>query len=804
MNLKRMSIRRHRKIFLFAGILALGFVAFMLSCSSDSTTAPAEPRAWYYAYEFEQDPDLAARPDQVVILDIVPGEGLSEHSIPYQYTGEGGHLFAIESDDPFLVRAEIFDRFGVMAATTERGDGGVYLNMTPGDYTLKVYHDGSSVPEEGSAAFIRRQATDAAQSDVEAAGTWNAEEGAPLFPVYPVFGSLYFIDRPWTDKIRYNLVAVHDVVEHQPDDIAINVLKGVTTNTKGDELKQRRHLFSFEKVDNLLEGGEDDDYGDFMGKFIFHAWIFPDETFYSGIWDCSIDEFYCPPSQGDRPIPDHVIMPMYVDSEQNYPVSVYGYDYDDDFCFECQVHDYGQSYVYLDIDDDAKYNDYLYFDKFSGEAITYFTMDHTFRFYKDGSRISKKDRQGLKTGEVALYEGENYTGVAVVLSASFSEMTLIPLDQVKSVAFGLYTNTTVQFFGKPGFAGDLIKTVGVDMPGGLGIQGTDIGSIKIFTDAKKILIASKKCPYCNLAGVDLSGLNLDDSDLANANLMNTNIHHSSLKKSNLSHALLNGAKLPNANLSGASLLGASLNADSDLNLAAATLTGAYLKNVNCKGADLGGVGFTDASFHTGAVSYDQDGCAQDDDNPPFTKNCASAEGATLDGTSFNNAYLAGCDFTNVTGIAADFSYAVLTGAIFKGADLDWGGAIGDRTHFIGAFMGGADFTNATVEGANFESAYVNFSTNPNDYSIYFTIPSAHTGFPGFDDSYGEAPCVWFTYSKATVAPVTKRGNTCPDGNPGPCDHTAWTSPANPRDQSPWTNSQSQTPPTWCAQVDWEW
>ena len=803
MNLKSIPPKEIWRVFLPAGILIFGFVAFMLSCSNDSTTFPSEPRTWYYAYEFEQDSDLVARPDQVVILDIVPGEELSEHAIPYQYTEEGGYLYAIESDDPFITRVEVFDRFGVMAAATERGDGGVYLDMAPGSYSIKVYHDGAEASQEGSVAFVRRQPTDTAPSDIEAAGPWNVAEGTSLFPVYPVYGALYFKPISAHPK-RYNLVAVHDVVEHQPDDLTLDVLKGVSTDTKGDALKERRHLFSFEKVDKEPGRDEGNGYGDFLGKSIFHSWVFPNKTFYSGIWDCGIDEFYCPPSQGDRPIPGNVIMPMYVDSEQNYPVSVYGYDYDDDFCFECYVHDYGKSYVYLDIEDDATYNDYLYFRKFSGEGNTYFTMDHTFRFYKDGSQISKKDRQNLKTGEVALYEGENYTGVAVVLSASFSEMTLIPLAQVKSVAFGLYTNTTVQFFENPGFTGDLIKTVGVDMPDNLNINGADIGSIKIFTDAKKILIASKKCPYCNLAGVDLSGLNLDDSDLANANLMNVNLHHSSLKKSNLSHALLNGAKLPNANLSGASLLGAALNADSNLNLAAAILTGAYLKDANCKGADLGGVDFTDASFHTWAVSYDQDGCAQDDDNPPFTKNCASAEGATLNGTIFNNAYLAGCDFTNASAIAAVFSYAVLTGAIFKGANLDWDGATGNRTNFIGAFIGGADFTNATVESADFESAYVNFSTNPNDYSIYFTIPSAHTGFPGFDVSHGDTPCVWLTYSKATVAPVTKSGNTCPDGNPGPCGDTAWTSPANPRDQSPWTNSQGQTQPAWCARVDWEW
>ena len=448
----------------------------------------------------------------------------------------------------------------------------------------------------------------------------------------------------------------------------------------------------------------------------------------------------------------------------------------------------------------AAENGYLFYTHYSTSATPdIFKVNPTFRFYKDGSQIKRED---LKKGEVALYEGENYTSVAVVLSASFADTTLIPMEQVHSVAFGIYTDTTVQFFGETGFS-DLIRTVGIDMPNNLYISGADIGSIKLF-DSKKVLISSKKCPYCNLAGVDLSGLNLDDADLSNANLMDANIHYSSLKKANMSHALLNGAKLLNANLSGASLLDALLNADSGLNLAAANLTGAYLKDVNCKGADLGGADFTDASFHTGALSYNQDGCAQDSNNPLFTKNCSSAEGANMDGTKFNGAYLAGTDFSGATANGASFDGAILTGAVFKGARLDWDSSTGTSTSFSGGFIGGANFTNATVESANFESAYVNFSTNPQDCSIYFTILSAHTQFPGFDDQYGDTPCVWFAYSQPTVVPDTKTGNTCPNGNNGPCDDTAWTSPVIPRDQSPWKNSQGQTQPDWCAQVDFDW
>ena len=72
----------------------------------------------------------------------------------------------------------------------------------------------------------------------------------------------------------------------------------------------------------------------------------------------------------------------------------------------------------------------------------------------------------------------------MVLGRSFeTDTTLIPMAQIKSVAFGLYTDTTIQFFSNADYHG-LIQTVGVDMKEDLDIDGSGIGSIKIF-DSKK-------------------------------------------------------------------------------------------------------------------------------------------------------------------------------------------------------------------------------------------------------------------------------------------------------------------------------
>jgi len=789
MDFRNMAIRGVWRNFLPARILALGFVALMLSCEGNGHT-PAEPRTWYYEPEFAEDSGLVAGPDHVVILDIMPGEGLTDHSIPYQYDEGGPHLFAIESEDPFIARVEIFDRSGVLVAATEQGDGGVYLDLTAGGYTIKAYHDGTDVPPEGTVAFIRRQI--AGQS---AAGPGRPNAGEGIFaigPEYPAYVALQIVGGDYDGQY---LAAVTVTVKDSGGNpyIYVNLLKPVPIDTTGSEFQNRGHLSSFETKD------ENPCYGDippFADYYCFHSW--PYKKYLLGdVFCCAWSPVNCPDSQDNKP-GDSTIMTFMPQFTNEYDYSTVGIQDIGDGTFVPWIVVGFQpcSPMY------AAENGYMYFTEYSSSASPdRFKIVDTFRFYKDGSQISKKDRQELKTGEVALYEGENYTGVAVVLGASFSDTTLIPLAQVKSVAFGLYTDTTIQFFSEPGFSGNLIKTVGVDMPNNLDITGDDIGSIKIF-DSRKVLISSKKCPYCNLAGADLSNLNLDAADLSYANLMRASMHYSSLIKANISHALLHGANLTNANLSGASLYNAFLNGNTALNLGAATLTGAYLKNANLAGANLGGADFINASFYSG--TYIQTGCAQDDQNPPFTKNCASAHGANMNATNFGNAYLAGADFSSATATGANFSGAILSGANFKNARLDWDSPTSAKTVFSGAFIGGADFTNATASGANFENAYVNFSEIGD--CMLFTVSAEHTKFPGFYYQYGDCPCVMFAYSAPTAVVDTDSGNICPDGNTGPCDDTSWTSPSIPRDRSTQPNSSCNDTPPLCDiyHIDPKW
>ena len=772
--------------FLAGGLLAFSACVFLASCSSDNASTPTESRTWYYESDFAANPGLEATPDQVVILDVLPSQSYTVHDeIPYRNDGAEGYVFAIPSDDPFVVRMEIRDRFGQQIAVTERGDGGVYLETPPSDYKLKVYHDGQDIPVEGSVAFIYRQHV---KSALTTAGDDSSDTDSEIFsldPGYPAYVALQFKSGDYQGQY---LGLSEQTCWNQGQTFPCNLLKPVPIDSTGDEFQKMTHLFSFEASDyGSCTGGS---YPPFEGDYKFHSWPGDSigQTFSYVIWSCDLD-IKCPPSQDQFPIQGETTMPAF-QKDVSLPVAIQNTEDGTMTPWASSFYTEPCSPLY------GAENGYLYFSLFSSTATAdMFALVETFRFYKDGTQI-KRDQ--LRAGEVALYEKEDYTGVAVVLSDSFARTTLIPLTQIASVAFGHFTDTTVQFFSGSNFS-DLIRTVGVNMPGNLNLEGSSVGAIKIF-DSKKILVSSKKCPNCNLAGVDLSNLNLDGADLSSADLVGASLHDASLKGSDMSNASFAGANLTNVNLSGASLYNAFLNGNTDQELGAAILTGSYLKNANLAGANLGGTDFSNASFYSGA--YNAGGCAQDPDNPGFTKNCASAHGANMDAAKLTGAYLVGTDFSGTTATAADFSNAVLSGATFKDAKLEWNSSTSARTHFGGAFIGGTDFTNATVSGVNFENAYVNF--NAAGECMLFQVSSTHTQFPGFSFPYGDTPCVMFAFTQATVVPSTDQNNICPDGNAGPCDTSRWTSPIIPRNQSAQLNSTCADQADWCEHIDYDW
>jgi hypothetical protein len=83
------------------------------------------------------------------------------------------------------------------------------------------------------------------------------------------------------------------------------------------------------------------------------------------------------------------------------------------------------------------------------------------------------------------------------------------------------------------------------------------------------LIATKKCPGCNLRKAVLIRMDLQGADLQGANLSQAKLNLTNLSQANLRNAILRGAVLGGADFSGADLRGA--------DLTNAKLAGAYLK-----------------------------------------------------------------------------------------------------------------------------------------------------------------------------------------------------------------------------------
>lgn len=118
-------------------------------------------------------------------------------------------------------------------------------------------------------------------------------------------------------------------------------------------------------------------------------------------------------------------------------------------------------------------------------------------------------------------------------------------------------------------------------------EGTD--KISLLDAADNEVFSLNQCEYCNLAGVDLSGLDLSGqggvklqhTDLSGATINNTNLSGAGLR-----FAILQRANLSRSNLETANLCSAQLNGSVAL-ANAADLFGAHLKN----GTDVGAIGY---------------------------------------------------------------------------------------------------------------------------------------------------------------------------------------------------------------------
>ncbi|CAM3361199.1 pentapeptide repeat-containing protein [Polaromonas hydrogenivorans] len=408
-------------------------------------------------------------------------------------------------------------------------------------------------------------------------------------------------------------------------------------------------------------------------------------------------------------------------------------------------------------------------------------------------------------GQVALFNSRDCSGAAMLVD-QYDLPGIIaggPLGNFdRSLKLGTLTTATVYASKFHRGERQQLERSGC-LASGWGTTGWKAASLSIRMETVQIIVSTKACEQCNLAGIDLSRADLSNGKFYGANLNNAHLGNSNLAGADLRYASLQGAQLPNANLDAANLCAANLNAapsSAGSSNVAANLNGAYLRNAYLYGSNMAGANFSNASFFSTSAGACQSTACGSYQKPA----CASAFGATLESTRFSNAYLAGVDMGNVAGSAADFNHAVLSGASFRNATLtpDFNGT---AVNFGNAFLQGTDFTGANLVSAIFTNAYVD--TAPNGGCMQFELGAAYTSFPGFSvptppgsatcaRAASPAPtCVQFTYNRPTIlsalvdpptTPLSQaipRNSSCFDAAPlcgdaftGVGPNTCWSSP----------------------------
>jgi len=409
-------------------------------------------------------------------------------------------------------------------------------------------------------------------------------------------------------------------------------------------------------------------------------------------------------------------------------------------------------------------------------------MAVAFRYFPDGLPRSI----ALGVGQVALFTGANCSGAAVVAEdismPSFNANTL-PTLQGLGRSFQLGLQTSAIAYADPLYLGEsLVFDQLTCNNGGFGSTGWTPASMRVVVDTVTMVISTDSCEYCNLAGVDFSGINLTNVKLSNANLNGAILSNVDLSGADLRNVSLQGAYLINANLDGANLCSAQLNGS--LGVAqAATLTGAHLRNTNLALSNLDGVKLSSASFYS---SNGQGTCQQTSCSSYVAPTCASAYNASINNASFDSAYLSNVDMSNVTGAGVSFNNAALLGVLFGQANLSHNTVSSVSSSFINAYLQGADLSRANLQFADFTGAQFDAASN----CIQANLNPTYSNFPGstvpaspgsstcVPGKPAAAFCVQSSFAPSAGYPQTDCTNICADGSTAGVGLTNGTCPNN--------------------------
>jgi uncharacterized protein YjbI with pentapeptide repeats len=650
-----------------AALLAL--LAAQTGCKEDpalaSLTRPERP--FLYEADFARTPNLAALPDQVVVIDLEPtnaaqatAEDLSRHELQ-----AGAHRFCIEKGDPSFEHLRLEDGEGRAVVDLDASAECADVHLEAGTYLLRLRHRGAGIGSANQVGFFRRLSSGFSplrDGGVPLPGWWALAPDDPTGKERQ--GRLHALPPPRTicdggTCYLPGLPIVADFSSRQIDDTA---------------------LFDFSHLGGEGVGGPYLIPGIRSGPYPLDlTWDLPGSSVLIAVSDGVVHI-------GNK----FLASALKIVDLGNGKVQLQ----------EFEIF-YALKYVpfFIDTDNVVKWAD-------KPPQLPYMNEQVLFRVLFPGD--PDYAQAAPAEGEVALYQGCNYSGPVTMFSVSTPDLSAftspsITLDRTTaSVKNG--PNVAMTLFSEAGYGGTQFGST-IDQPC---LDETPIGrntrSVRL-TPALQVFIATHSCEGCNLSGLDLTGVDGSGAFLLNANLSGATLDRTILHAArSLSGTIFSGATITCSDFSGTDgglvdltqteLSSADFNAD--ISSCRSNFSNTKVDVSRIKPAALPLLDLTQATILLSST-------------PPLENLSGvlwprtTLQGGSLQGVHFGNAVLQGATLSGVDLRAAVFAGANLTGATFTGARID-GSNLQDAGFTGTTFIDVSGFQTAVVQGVNFSGA----------------------------------------------------------------------------------------------------
>ena len=708
-------------------------------------------RPWVLEDEFTADDTLHARRDQTVVLELESsGRGKSairKNSVRFLVEEAQTFSFCIPDDEPHIRRIKLKRNGGPTVMNGRRGGVCKPVALTPGSYSLDIFHDGRTLSLEGKKAFLHRPERRRYRRSQNLVGETFGGTLQELL-VYPNFFAL----SGGTNSI--GKMYPQALVPEDPLVLSASS-EGVLDNNVWSFYDEASDAPQFTNSRPMLPWAPQADWRQLPFVVTFNPFILG--VLQYPPWLMSLDTRDCPTNFNEKIA--YFCLPAFILNDQGNGTYTMWAD-----VLITTI------YPWVSGQPGSPENEVpILISDISGDGTdpNHLVWDFTYIGYADASTMP-----ALQEGEFAIYGECDFQGTAFFFDADVDfdlfaalerqEITP-PYDNIYSIKLG--PSTFLQMFKDGAFTTD----VGADIDCASEAIRTD--RITVFVDVLKFIAATSTCINCNLSGMDFSGddfigVDFSGAILTSANLTDTNLSNSKLTDANLDAITgNNGSSLSGTNFTGARLGCTSfkgsvltdatfgdnilvMDQSCNVDLSGATLDFDAFDPMDWRFLDLSSTSMNDVPQTLSTAEQPLDlsgailshvtwlenrqldsvnlGCYVSDPAamtvcpvPSGTAVCATLNGlqlqqASLKKACLQNASLEGASLTSSNLDEADLSGAILIGATLdnafmrnvslSGADLS--GASAANANFYTVSGGKADATDITAPGVDFTDAYL--------------------------------------------------------------------------------------------------